>query len=155
MELKKLSKVPKMKKGYKVVVAICKKDKTRKYSSVYIRGKAQVEYFFDKFSEPPKWLKERGFWLNCFSCKKMVEAYLKKYILISYRYPQIDSRNTFLEYQLMRIEYEPASGDPPPFCSETGLNEGFIYKLDQMNYPKGTVFATKIKLLEHLKTKEW
>lgn len=154
MVLKKLSKVPKIKYGYKIVVALCKKDKTRKYLSVYVKGKAQVEYFFDQFVEPPKWLKERGFWLTCFSNKKFVETYLEKCVPCFSSQP-VNNQDTFLEYQLMRIEYEPASGDLPPFCSERGLRKGFIYELDQMNYPEGTKFATKIKLIEHLKTKEW
>jgi len=126
-----------MKKGYKIVCC-----KNKKYFSCVTTKKARVQYFFDKFSKPPRWLKEYGFWLNCFSNKKDAIRFFKNAIKSF-----VNSKPPTLE--LMRIEYEPKSSSQW-YCFTSVLANGKICPANY-SYPKGTKFASKIKLIEPIK----
>jgi len=137
-------------KGYKIVY--CKNKGGRpEYFSVYAEGKAQVQYFFDQFVEPPKWLKEKGFWLNCFSNKKIAIKEFEK-VLFFHKTLRLRSKGTL---QLIQIEYKP-SKIPSPFCCILQLlSIGRFETSGLHHYPTGTRFASKIKLVNTILVKSF
>jgi len=127
-----------IKKGYKVVSVKVVKDKLKYYSS-YAYGKARVQYFFDRFIEPPKWLAQKGFELTCFSDKKLAIKYMSEFWVIQ--------PNNF--FKLMEIEYNPAETECQICCHMHELARGKIIEAlpHIMSFPGGTIFAKRIKLV--------
>ena len=117
-------------KVYKIVKPI-----VGKLISARTKGEAQVEYRINEWSEAPVWLANEKLFLCVFKDKEYATMIRNKYEK---------------DCLLFKCDGEEVHEPEGQFCSTLGLTNKTIKVLEKEKFPKRTLFAKRVKLLQEV-----